>query len=92
LEKTSVTVTVFGREYSIKSEVDPDYIKKAADYLNSKMQEIADSYPNISENRVAVLAALNITYELFQSPGRPGDQTAAEEIIVRLTQKLSDVM
>ncbi len=88
----SVTVTIFGREYSIKSEVDPDHIKKAAGYLNSKMQEIADSYPNISENRVAVLAALNITYELFQSPGEPGEQAASEDIIVRLTQKLSDVL
>ncbi len=87
-----MTVTIFGRKYSIKSEVDPDYIKKAASYLNSKMQEIADSHPNISENRVAVLAALNITYELFQSPGEPGDQTGAEEIIIRLTQKLSDVL
>ncbi len=87
-----MTVTIFGREYSIKSEVDPDHIKKAAGYLDSKMQEIADSYPNISENRVAVLAALNITYELSQSPGEPGDQAAAEEIIIRLTQKLSDVL
>ncbi len=88
----SVTVTIFGREYSIKSEVDPDYIKRAAQHLDSKMQEIADSYPNISENRVAVLAALNITYELFRSPGEPEDQTATEEIIIRLTQKLSDVL
>ncbi len=92
MEKASVTVTIFGREYSIKSEVDPDYINKAADYLNSKMLEIADSYPNISENRVAVLAALNITYELFRSSGEPGDQAATEDIIIRLTQKLSDVL
>jgi cell division protein ZapA len=87
-----VTVTIFGRQYSIKSEVDPDHIEKAAAYLDSKMQEIADSYPNISENRIAVLAALNITYELSRSPRDPGEQIATEDIIIRLTQKLSDVL
>lgn len=87
-----MTVTIFGRDYTIKSEVDPDHIKKAADHLNLKMKEVAESYPSISENRVAVLAALNIAYELSQTQGGervPGDD---EKRIVRLAQKLSEVL
>lgn len=87
-----MTVTIFGRDYTIKSEVDPDHIKKAADYLNSRMREVAESYPGISENRVAVLAALNIAHELFQSPGRVEAPADVEKRIVRLAQKLSDVL
>jgi cell division protein ZapA len=92
LDKKSVTVTIFGRDYTIKSEVDPDHIKRAADHLNSKMHEVAESYPSISENRVAVLAALNIAYELSQSEGGGKAPGVEEESIVRLAQKLSEVL
>ncbi len=87
-----MTVTIFGRNYTIKSEVDPDHINRAADHLNAKMQEVAESYPSISENRVAVLAALNIAYELSKS--QDGEKTPGvdEERIVRLAQKLSEVL
>jgi cell division protein ZapA (FtsZ GTPase activity inhibitor) len=92
LEKARVKVSIFGREYSIVSEVDEEYIKKAATYLDSKMREVAESFPNISENRVAVLAALNITDELFRS-GRSDDSlSGSEDRIIRLTQKLSEIL
>jgi len=87
-----VKVTIFGREYSILSEVDPDYITKAAVYLDSRMREVAENFPNVSENRVAVLAALNITDELFRSDRGNPEQSDAEEKIIRLTQKLSEIL
>ena len=92
MQKTRVTVTIFGRDYAIASEVDPEHIRKAADYLNTRMQEVSDGYPNISENRVAVLAALNIAFELFQSPHPAGDRSDFEERILRLTQTLSNAL
>lgn len=85
-------VTIFGREYSILSEVDPDYIIRAADYLDSKMREVAENFPNVSENRVAVLAALNITDELFRSARENPEKSDTEERIIRLTQKLSEIL
>jgi len=92
LEKARVKVTIFGREYSILSEVDPDYIIRAADYLDSKMREVAENFPNVSENRVAVLAALNITDELFRSARENPEKSDTEERIIRLTQKLSEIL
>lgn len=85
-------VTIFGREYSILSEVDPDYITKAAAYLDSRMREVAESFPNVPENRIAVLAALNITDELFRSGRGKPENSDLEKRIVRLTQKLSDIL
>lgn len=85
-------VTIFGREYSILSDVDPDYIIKAASYLDSRMREVAENFPNISENRVAVLAALNITDELFRSDKGGPESSDTEERIIRLTQMLSKSM
>jgi len=96
VEKTRVKVTIFGREYTIMSEVDPDYINKAAAFLDGKMREVAENFPNVSENRVAVLAALNITDELFKSgngadSGKNTDDDV-EERIIRLTRELSQVL
>ncbi len=92
LEKAKVKVTIFGREYSIVSEVDPDYINKAADFLDSRMREVAENFPNASENRVAVLAALNITDELFRSDTNNPEESDSEKVVIRLTQKLSEIL
>ena len=85
-------VTIFGRDYEIVSEVDPDYISKAANYLDSRMREVAQSFPNASENRVAVLAALNITDELFKSENNSPPEYDSETDIIRLTKKLAEII
>ncbi len=92
MEKTRVTISIMGKEYSIVSQVDQEYIKKAADYLDLKMREVLKAYPNIPESKVAVLAALNITDELFQSRRDGQTDTDAEDRIGELARKLSEVL
>ena len=64
-QKNRVRVNIYGEEYSIRSEGEPDYIRDVAKYVDSKMREIAERTANRSPARVAILAALNITDELF---------------------------
>ena len=92
MEKIRVDVSILGKEYSIISRVDPEYIKKAAKYLDMKLREVSQTYPNITEAKIAVLAALNITDELFQARDaeKPGGET--ENRIVELTRKLSEIL
>jgi len=92
LEKARVKVTIFDREYQIVSGVDPDYITKAAAYLDKKMREVAENFPGVSENRVAVLAALNITDELFRSDNIEQIESDLEDTIVRLNRDLSKIL
>ena len=87
-----MTVTIFGKEYSLVSEVGPDYIMKAASYLDSKMREVADSYPNVTEARVAVLAALNIADELFRSRESRESLSESEKQIGEIARKLSEIL
>jgi len=63
----SVKVNIFGTEYPVKGDADPEYIKEVAAYVDGKMKEVARSLTVKSTTKVAVLAALNITDELFQS-------------------------
>ncbi|MDH4223382.1 MAG: cell division protein ZapA [candidate division Zixibacteria bacterium] len=65
-KKQPVKVNIFGQEYPIKSEADLKYVQMVADYLDRKMKEIADKIPTRTQTQIAVLAALNITDELFK--------------------------
>lgn len=61
-------INIYGTEYPIKSdsETDTDYIRKVAEYVDRKMREIDQNSKSKSSLKVAILAALNITDELFQ--------------------------
>ena len=65
----SVKVTILGSEYAIKG-ADPDYIIRIARYVDGEMREITDQQTIASNTRVAILAAMDITDELFQERQR----------------------
>ena len=56
-EKGSVQVKIYGTEYPIKSEEDPDYIQKIAQYVDDRMHEISRGSTN-SLPGVAILTAI----------------------------------
>ena len=63
-----VKVNIHGQEYTVKAQADPDYIKNVARYVNEKMDEVERSLPNKQASiRIAILAAMNITDELFSN-------------------------
>jgi len=92
MEKIRVIVSIFGKEYSIASEVGPEYIQRAAEYLDMKMKEVSGNFPNISEAKIAVLAALNITDELFRSKDGTKYNPEDEKLIGDLVKKLAKVL
>jgi len=61
-----INVNIFGSEYTLVSDDDDKLIKNVAHYLDNKMREIDRSQNLKSTARLAILAALNITEELFQ--------------------------
>jgi len=84
-------INIYGTEYPIKSgpETDTDYILQVADYLDRKMREIDQSTQAKSSLKVAILAALNITDELFQQRRKGGNGSGeVEERLRRLSDAL----
>jgi cell division protein ZapA len=65
-KKQSVMVNIFGEDYPIRSDVDNEYTRKIATYLDRKMKEVAEGLPSRTYSKVAVLAAMNIADELFK--------------------------
>ena len=60
------TVMISGQEYAFKTGAESKTIQAVADYINAKMKEVESAGVDTSSQlRIAVLAAMNITDELF---------------------------
>ena len=66
MQPGTITVTIYGQEYTVRSDGDAEYVKKIAAFLDGRMREVARNSSQVTSLRVAILAALNITDELFR--------------------------
>jgi len=64
-KKTSVKVEILGESYAIRSEAAPEHTRAVAEHLDRSIRQILSGGSVIETNRAAILAALQITSELF---------------------------
>ena len=85
-----VQVEIFGDRYSIGG--DPRQVQQVAAYVDAKMKEIAGQQgPRRSKAEVAILAAMEVTAELFKVMSeRKAFTDRAHESIERLTRLVED--
>ncbi len=85
-EKKTFKVNIYGTEYPIRGVADEDYILKVANYVDEKMREIDQKVAVKSALKVAILAALNITDELFRK------RIESQEVVERYENKISEII
>lgn len=61
-----VRVEIYDQAYSMRGELDADYIRELARFVDDKMRSIAARTSTVDSLRVAILAALNIADECHQ--------------------------
>jgi cell division protein ZapA len=76
--KNAVRVTIGGEEYMVRSELPPEYTREVAAYFDAALKRVRDSLPSVESHKVAILAGLAITDELFQA--RRGDRDIAARV------------
>jgi len=64
---TSTRVTIFGETYSIKSQAEPEYTNKVAEHVDQTMHMIKKQVGLQDPLKIAILASMSITDELFQT-------------------------
>lgn len=64
-KKTSIRVEILGESYAIRSEAAPEHTRAVAEHLDRSIRQILAGGSVIETNRAAILAALQITSELF---------------------------
>ncbi len=82
---TKTNVVISGRAYCIVSEESGEYVNRVAYELNERIREISDQYVGLSTVMATVLAALNLTDELFKA--RESLRETAEQV-KQLQEKL----
>ena len=70
-EAKGVTITIAGRDFRVACpEGEEKQLQASVEFLNGKMKEVRDVGKVVGNDRVAVMAALNIAHEfLAQKPG-----------------------
>ena len=59
-------VEIYGQQYNLRGEGDPEHLRQIAQYLDEKMKAVAEVTPTVDSLKVAILAALNILEEFYQ--------------------------
>ena len=73
------TVQIFGQEYKISGFEDKSYVQRVAGFVDERMRELSQASSSLSQERLAVLTALNIADELFQESKRSSETLLSVE-------------
>lgn len=64
--RSSVKVNIAGQELTIRSGATPEHTREVAAYLDKAIRDLMNSGVVVESSRAAILAALQITDELFR--------------------------
>ncbi|MGB2064249.1 Cell division protein ZapA [Marinomonas gallaica] len=68
MEKPTVAVDILGKPFNINCPKGHEAeLKEAAEYLNTQMRELRASGKAVGLEKIAIITALNITYDLLSS-------------------------
>lgn len=88
-----VKVTILDREYFVACRDDERAnLLESAAYLNEQMREIRDSGKIVGIDRIAVMAALNITHEMLEARRNTGKIEAVSERLRRLSRRVAEAL
>ena len=76
-KKTSVKVEILGESYVLRTEAAPEHTRAVAEHLDKAIRQILSGGSAIESNRAAILAALQITSELFEARDANGTLVGA---------------
>jgi cell division protein ZapA len=89
VKKHAVRVTICDEEYTVRSELDPEYTRQVAGYVDQAIRRVLQAGPMVESHKAAILAALAITDELFQAQRQQRDLA---ERLRRLSAELSRLL
>jgi cell division protein ZapA len=66
-KKHAVKVMIGGEEYTVRSDLPPEYTREVAGYVDQALRKVLAQGGFVETHKAAILAALDITNELFQA-------------------------
>ena len=92
-EKGALTISLLGREFRVACpEGEERQILAAADYLNKKLKEVRDTGKVVGNERIAIMAALNIAHESMSKKSEGGGGSLEAAAIRRRIASLQETL
>jgi len=83
-DKKKLKVKIFDKEYSLLVE-NQEIAAELAEYVNNIMEETRDELPDQTKDTIAIIAALNIAYDLFV------EKNKYREFSIQATDKIKKI-
>jgi cell division protein ZapA len=81
IDKKKLKIKIFDKEYSLLVE-NEEVAKELAIYVNKVMEETKDELPDQPAQTIAIIACLNIAYDLFL------EKNKNREFLIQATDKV----
>ncbi len=81
-------IELLGTSFVIQTDEDPKHLNDIVDYLKTKIQEVRSSVSTTDPLKIAILAALLTTDELFKERGRLAEQAVDSQQVQEITQRI----
>ncbi len=65
-EPIRTTVSIYGEDYALVGDLPEEVVQALAYHVDNRIRVLASKNPHVSQNRLAMLTALNIAEELFR--------------------------
>ena len=92
-DTNAVTIYIMGREYRLAcQDTEQGALIQASQYLDLKMREIREQGKVIGIERIAVMAALNIAFDLLKTPERTIDMATLKRRIKTMESSIDEAL
>lgn len=83
-EKNALTINVLGREFRVSCpEGEQKQLLASVDFLNRRMKEVRDTGKVVGNERIAIMAAVNIAHEFMSNPGKGSNGASVDNAAIR---------
>jgi cell division protein ZapA len=92
-ESHKVTIHIMGKEYQIGCPPnEQERLLQAAQNLDKQMRNIRENGKVLGLERIAIMAALNLSHELLQEQAKHSGTNSSSQQIDRVNQKLDQAL
>ncbi len=81
--KSVVRVSIVGEEYTIRTAASLEHTRAVAQYVDQAIRAVLNGGTVVESHKAAILAALQITDQLFQAREEQGDLTQLMRTLTR---------
>ncbi len=89
----TIDVEIYGQRYVIRGDADDAYVRRLAHFVDDQMRHLAEGMKTATPSKLAVLTAINLAHQLFESERkRVQGEDDVERRMVNLMESIEEQM